>query len=62
MSSFGYVANHVQIAHALVGIKISYNWVTLIIYGLAIIPALLYQRYEDMEGTITTDLTQYRNC
>lgn len=62
MSSFGYVANHVQTAHALVGIKISFNWVTLIIYGLAIIPALLYQRYEDMEGTITTDLTQYRNC
>ncbi|MBB1079915.1 MFS transporter [Limosilactobacillus sp. STM2_1] len=60
MSAFGYVANHVQTAHALVGISISFNWVTILMYGLAIIPAILYQRFENMEPTIIAALDKTR--
>lgn len=60
MSSFGYIANHAQTAHALTGIGISFNWVTILMYGLAIIPAILYQRYEKMESQITNDLSRTR--
>lgn len=60
MSAFGYVANHAQTAHSLVGIGISFNWVTIIMYGLAIIPALMYQKYENMEGDITKALSKTR--
>lgn len=60
MSAFGYVANHAQTTHALVGIGISFNWVTILMYGLAIIPALMYQKYENMEAMITDDLAKTR--
>ncbi len=60
MSAFGYVANHSQTLHALSGIKLSFNWVTIIMYAVAIIPALLYFRYEKMEGKITADLSKTR--
>ncbi len=60
MSAFGYVANHAQTAHALVGIGISFNWVTILMYGLAIIPALMYQKYENMEENITAELAKTR--
>ncbi|MCO7127490.1 glycoside-pentoside-hexuronide (GPH):cation symporter [Sporolactobacillus shoreicorticis] len=60
MASFGYVANHVQTAHALTGIDISFNWTTIFMYGLAIIPAIIYQKYENMEDTITIELSKTR--
>ncbi|MEE8824393.1 inner membrane symporter YicJ [Lentilactobacillus sunkii] len=60
MSAFGYVANHAQTAHALTGIQFSFNWVTIIMYAAAIIPALLYARYEKMEGKITAELSKTR--
>ncbi|MBZ2200778.1 MAG: MFS transporter [Lentilactobacillus hilgardii] len=60
MSAFGYIANHAQTAHALTGIGISFNWVTILMYGLAIIPAFLYQRYENMESEITNELSKTR--
>lgn len=60
MASFGYVANQVQTAHALTGIDISFNWITILMYGLAIIPAFLYQRFENMEDQITTELAKTR--
>lgn len=60
LSGFGYVANHAQTAQALTGIKLDFNWVTLAIYALAIIPALMYQKYENMEGQITEDLSKTR--
>jgi Na+/melibiose symporter-like transporter len=60
MSSFGYIANHAQTAHALTGITFSFNWVTILMYALAIIPAVLYQRYEKMEGKITSELSKTR--
>ncbi|WP_283678491.1 MFS transporter [Lentilactobacillus sp. Marseille-Q4993] len=58
MSSFGYVADHAQTAHALTGISISFNWVTILMYGIAIIPAILCQKYENMEGQITSELSK----
>lgn len=60
MSAFGYVANHAQTAHALLGINISFNWVTILMYALAIIPALVYQKYENMEKDITVELSKTR--
>lgn len=60
LSTFGYVANHVQTAHALTGISIDFNWVTLLIYGAAIIPAIFYQRYEKQEDQIVRDLSKTR--
>lgn len=60
MSAFGYVANHSQTAQALTGIKLSFNWVTIVIYAVAIIPALMYQKYENMEDQITADLSKTR--
>lgn len=60
MSAFGYIANHAQTAHALIGISISFNWVTILMYGLAIIPALMYQKYENMESNITAALAKTR--
>ena len=60
MSAFGYVANHAQTAHALMGINISFNWVTILMYALAIIPALFYQKYENMEKDITAELSKTR--
>lgn len=60
MSAFGYVANHAQTLHALAGIKISFNWVTIVMFAVAIIPALMYQKYENMEGQIINDLSKTR--
>lgn len=60
MAAFGYVANHSQSLHALTGIKLSFNWVTIIMYGVAIIPALMYFHYEKMEKQITKDLSKTR--
>lgn len=60
MSAFGYVANHTQTLEALNGIKISFNWVTIVMFAVAIIPALLYQKYENMEGKIIEDLSKTR--
>lgn len=60
LSGFGYVANQVQTAHALTGISIDFNWVTLLIYGAAIIPALFYARYEKLEDKIVMDLSKTR--
>lgn len=60
MSAFGYVAGHAQTLNALTGIKISFNWVTIIVYGLAIIPAIMYKKYEKMESTIIDDLAKSR--
>lgn len=60
MSFFGYVANQEQTAQALTGIGISFNWVTILTYGLAIVPALFYQRFEKMEQQITGDLATTR--
>ncbi|AKP65228.1 hypothetical protein FC99_GL001935 [Levilactobacillus koreensis JCM 16448] len=61
LSSFGYVANQVQTAHALTGISIDFNWMTMLLYGAAIIPALMYQKYENMEDQITTELAKTRD-
>lgn len=60
LSAFGYVANQTQTAHALLGINIDFNWVTLLVYGAAIIPALMYQKYEKMEDQIGVDLEKTR--
>ncbi|HJE86798.1 MAG TPA: glycoside-pentoside-hexuronide (GPH):cation symporter [Levilactobacillus hammesii] len=60
MSSFGYIANHAQTAHAITGIGISFNWVTILMYALAIIPAILYQRFENQESAITAELAKTR--
>ncbi|KJW13199.1 MFS transporter [Levilactobacillus spicheri] len=60
MSSFGYIANHAQTAHAITGIGISFNWVTILMYGLAIIPAILYQKFENQESDITAELAKTR--
>ncbi|MFD1124726.1 MFS transporter [Lentilactobacillus raoultii] len=60
MSAFGYVANQAQTAHALIGIKLSFNWVTILMYGVAIVPALLYFHYEKMEKDITKELSKTR--
>lgn len=60
MAAFGYVAGQSQTLNALTGIKISFNWVTIIVYGLAIIPALMYKKYENMESTITDELAKTR--
>lgn len=60
LSAFGYVAGHTQTAHALLGIRTSFNWVTIVMFALAIIPALWYQKYEKMEGKIIADLSKTR--
>ena len=40
--------------------NISFNWVTILMYALAIIPALVYQKYENMEKDITVELSKTR--
>lgn len=60
MDIFGYVAGQTQTAHALTGIQVSFHWVTIIGYAIAIIPLLMYQKYEKMETQITADLKKVR--
>ncbi|WP_235804077.1 MFS transporter, partial [Paucilactobacillus oligofermentans] len=60
LSAFGYVANATQTAHALTGISLDFNGATIVIYALAIIPALMYGKYEKMEDKIITDLSKTR--
>ncbi|MDN4080071.1 MFS transporter [Paenibacillus polymyxa] len=46
MASFGYVANQSQTFRSLMGISISFNWVTIVAFALALIPVLFYKKYE----------------
>ena len=52
MAAFGYVAGQAQSNHSLLGISISFNWVTIIAFALAVVPLLFYKKYEDMEDEI----------
>ncbi|KRL53358.1 xylose-proton symporter [Furfurilactobacillus rossiae DSM 15814] len=52
MASFGYIANKTQSTHALLGISISFHWVTIVCFAIAIIPLLFYKKFEDMEDEI----------
>ncbi|MBB5178097.1 Na+/melibiose symporter-like transporter [Melissococcus plutonius] len=52
MASFGYIAGQAQTEKALTGINISFNWVTIIAFTLAILPLLFYKKYEQMEDTV----------
>lgn len=52
MAAFGYVAGQAQTAKALSGINISFNWVTMAAFALAILPLLFYKKYEKMEDEI----------
>lgn len=57
MGMFGYVANHQQSSHGLLGISLAFNGMTILVFALAIIPLLFYGRYEKMQGMITDKLT-----
>ncbi|WP_125581607.1 MFS transporter [Levilactobacillus cerevisiae] len=52
LAGFGYVAGKTQTAHALSGISLSFNWVTIVAFAIAILPLLFYKKYENMEDTI----------
>ena len=52
MASFGYQVGKVQTGHSLLGINISFNWITIAAFALAIIPLLFYRKYEKMEREI----------
>lgn len=52
LAAFGYVANQAQTQRALSGISISFNWITILAFALAIIPLLFYKKYENMEDEI----------
>lgn len=57
MASFGYVAGKTQTAHSLMGISISFHWVTMIAFTIAIILLLFYKKYESMEDEIREAVT-----
>lgn len=52
MAAFGYVAGQAQSAKALTGISLSFNWMTIIAFALAIVPLLFYKKYEKLEAEI----------
>lgn len=52
LAGFGYVAGQTQTAHALTGISISFNWITVIAFAIAAIPLFFYKKYEAMEDEI----------
>ncbi|MDT7013241.1 MFS transporter [Levilactobacillus namurensis] len=56
LAHFGYVANHVQTARSLFGIKLSFIWVSILLFACALIPVLFYGKYERMEDKIANDL------
>lgn len=56
MSTFGYVANHSQNAHGLVGISLAFNGGTMLAFAIAIIPLLFYRKYEKMQPKINEEL------
>lgn len=56
MAAFGYVANQTQTADALFGITCAFIWFPIIVFALAIIPLLFYQKYEAIEAKIHMEL------
>lgn len=52
LASFGYVAGQTQTARSITGISISFNWVTMAAFTLALVPLIFYKKYEDMEDEI----------
>ncbi len=58
MDAFGYQAGKVQTAQALTGISISFHWITIAAFLLAILPLLFYKKYEKMESEIREAILQ----
>lgn len=56
MGLFRYVANQQQSAHSLLGISLSFNGLTILVFAIAIIPLIFYGRYERMQDDITAKL------
>lgn len=56
MGTFGYIPHKVQTISALMGIKLAFVGLPLIMFLLAFIPLLFYKKYENMESTIRNDL------
>lgn len=56
LAHFGYVANQTQTARSLFGIKLSFIWVSILLFVCALIPVLFYGKYERMEDKIASDL------
>ena len=57
MDAFGYVPGAAQTAEALAGIQLVFIWLPLIIFGLGILPMLLYRKYEQQEEKILAELS-----
>lgn len=56
MEMTGYRPDKVQSATSLAGIQFSFSWLPMIIFLLAIIPMVLYKKYEKNEAKIRTEL------
>ncbi len=60
MAAHGYVPNVRQTASSLAGIEIGFIWLPAVFFALALLPTLLYSRYEAMEPRIRRDLDERR--
>lgn len=56
LNHYGYVANQVQTARSLFGIKFCFIWLSIILFAIALVPILFYGRYEKLENKVTDDL------
>lgn len=56
MAYFNYMPGQTQSAESLLGISISFNYITVIAFAIAAIPLIFYKKYEEMENTVRADL------
>lgn len=56
MNASGYVAEQSQSATSLNGIQFTFIWLPLIIFAIAVIPSVLYRKFEKNEPAIRQDL------
>lgn len=58
MEYFGYVPNHIQSAHSLVGINFSFVWLPAILFLVAAIPMFFYAKFEKNETVVQAELAK----
>ena len=61
MATYGYVPNVRQTVSSLAGIEAGFIWLPAVFFALALLPVLLYAKYEAMEPRIHKELEQRRS-
>lgn len=55
---FGFVAGQQQTSQSLFGIRLTFIWVPIVIYAVALIIMIFYRKWEKHEAVVNTDLRQ----